>query len=459
MHTRHHFLLAALTLSVLVLSTQGAWRGNGSGLFPDATPPPVWSGKENIVWSTPLPAWGNGSVTKHEQMIFITAEPHSLLCYDARNGAQLWRSDISGESMLSDEDRKRWDAAADRRAKAEAEWQKLDVLQKRDLRQPGNVILERQIERQGQIHRAAREKIKDVPEIPQTKGHEETGTTSPTPVVDVQRQCVYTLFANGILAAHNFEGRRLWAVVLEMGDSEWGHTSTPVLTKRRLIVCHGNTSGIDPDTGETVWSRKSTVCYGTPVVTNVGDTRVVITPSGQCLRTADGGVVCDNLPTTEFNSPVVHKSIVYYMGIDDTRATAYGLPRQTFTPTKALKIWETPLREGHYYASPVLHRGLLFGLRQSGRLFAINAKSGEKVKVNMFDDMHKSHGQCYASLALAGKHLYLFSDNGTVLAVRPDKTLALAKQFKISKMRGNPFFEGNRVYLRSMTHLVCVGVR
>jgi len=60
--------------------TSVGWRGNGTGVYPDAQPPVKWSAMENIIWKTPLPGKSNASPILVGDRIFICSEPSTLLC-------------------------------------------------------------------------------------------------------------------------------------------------------------------------------------------------------------------------------------------------------------------------------------------------------------------------------------------------------------------------------------------
>lgn len=103
------------------------WRGDGTGLFPGATPPLAWGdgtgwrlveepdgrgGKRkvsclvrdagnvaNIRWHTLLPNWSNASPIVVGHRVFVMAEPVDcsplLLCLDSHTGAILWRKEVN----------------------------------------------------------------------------------------------------------------------------------------------------------------------------------------------------------------------------------------------------------------------------------------------------------------------------------------------------------------------------
>jgi outer membrane protein assembly factor BamB len=112
------------------------FRGDGSGAFPGATPVTQWregdydlvemqvenwgdaggnargsfgkakvpvyrnSNSVNIVWKTEMPSFANSMPIVVGDRVFTTAEPHSLVCVDARTGKILWQRELDPFELL-----------------------------------------------------------------------------------------------------------------------------------------------------------------------------------------------------------------------------------------------------------------------------------------------------------------------------------------------------------------------
>src|SRR5262245_2045366 len=90
--------VTGLTLAAFVgCCTLGAaadgrgWRGDGSGRFPDAQPPRVWSEASGVVWKRELPGGGHASPMLAAGRLFVAAEPSDLVCVSAADGTIAWR--------------------------------------------------------------------------------------------------------------------------------------------------------------------------------------------------------------------------------------------------------------------------------------------------------------------------------------------------------------------------------
>ena len=72
------------------------YRGDGSGLYPGATPPLSFdeaSGK-NLKWVARMPGWSHSPPLVVGKKIIVEAEPDTTLCVDANTGAILWQDSL-----------------------------------------------------------------------------------------------------------------------------------------------------------------------------------------------------------------------------------------------------------------------------------------------------------------------------------------------------------------------------
>lgn len=81
------------------------WRHDGTGTFPDATPPTNWSEDEGVVWKTAMPGKSNSSPVLSGDRIFVCSEPDILLCLDGNSGQILWQHDNPVVDLLAEDER------------------------------------------------------------------------------------------------------------------------------------------------------------------------------------------------------------------------------------------------------------------------------------------------------------------------------------------------------------------
>ena len=67
-----------------------------------------------------------------------------------------------------------------------------------------------------------------------------------------------------------------------------------------------------------MWRATSEMKYGSPVMTAIGTSEIVITPSGDAYRASDGQQLAQGLGMLEFATPVVADGTLYFI---DKRAT------------------------------------------------------------------------------------------------------------------------------------------
>ncbi len=76
------------------------YRRDGSGVYPEATPPPAWDLERgiNVVWRTPLPE-GLAEPVVRDGRLYVTAEPNVLFALDASSGEIVWQREIEAPPL------------------------------------------------------------------------------------------------------------------------------------------------------------------------------------------------------------------------------------------------------------------------------------------------------------------------------------------------------------------------
>jgi outer membrane protein assembly factor BamB len=403
--------LAYLAALLLLAASPGradgtGWRGDNSGLYPQANPPTSWAADEgkNILWQTEI-GKGQSSPVVSGDRVFVTVEPENLLCIEKMTGKTLWTKE-SGYAALPAGTK---------------------VPEKKPPTSPG------------------------------------CGYSTPTPVTD--GKLVYASHGTGIVAAYDFEGKPQWIKVIDQPpESPYGRSASPVLAGGKLLVSIGGLSALDPKTGDILWQTLAArPQFGTPIVVKVGDTDVIFTPGGDAVRLSDGKVLARKLATAKYASPVAADGVVYYAG---PPAIALKLPAKADEPFKPEKLWENEDLEGEYFASPILHGGLLYCAGNSGVLAALDARTG-KVAWQKEIEIGSQSGKpgveaanVYPSLALAGKYLLLGNDIGQTLILEPGKEYKEVARGLLGKgSAACPAPDGNLLFLRGALKLYCIGAK
>ena len=377
------------------------WRRDGTGQFPDVDAPIRWSSdeKRGILWQTEVGAGLSSPVVAGDR-VFLTAEPDRLICVDRRQGTVLWTKDNGFASL------------------------------------PPELKVKKE------LHPSA------------------SGFATPTPLTD--GKFIYAGYGTGIVVCYDFDGRRRWVRYFDLPVvTEYGRTASPVLAGDKLLVSISRLIALDPATGRTIWdAEEAGTTYGTPVVAKAGDVDVVVTPIGHCVRVGDGKILAEGIGFALYNSPIVRNDVVFFIS---TTASAVRLSKQADGTIKTEPLWETELI-GEFFSSPVWHDDIVYVVGNEGVLFALDAKTGKVVwqkEIPIPSQGGMGPGEpanIYASLVIAGTHLYVANDAGNVLVVTPGKEYVEVARNALDEGSGaSPVFDGNQLFLRGGEKLFGIG--
>jgi outer membrane protein assembly factor BamB len=369
------------------------WRHDGAGSFAETTASLAWSGGSNAVWATALPQWSNASPVLAGKRIFICSEPSTLLCLSREDGTILWQHDNGYADVLPAEEA----AAYTNRPKT----------------------------------------------------HDANGYTSATPVTDGTH--VYVLFGTGVAACYDMDGKRLWARVMQIPKHDWGFCSSPLLAGQRLLIFAKDVEALDPATGKTVWSAPTRARWGTPAVARIGDDDVLVTPCGDVLKIADGKVVASQVSDLEYSSPVIVKDIAYFI---ENGGKAVRLPASLAGEPRFEAQWTTTPPKDRYYASPVIHDGLIYTINRRNAFSVIDAASGAVVYTKELD---LGGGDVFPSVSRAGERIYVSNSNGSTIVLKTGREYAELARNKLEPFRSSLVFDDAHMYVRTAKHLYCIG--
>lgn len=443
----------ALASAVLAQGLMG-WRTDGTGRYPDATPPTTWGPEQNVVWSTPTPAFSNSTPLLVGDRVFISSEPTTLLCLNANDGAILWQKPNEFAEFATEEEAGQMAAdyqrAGELRQQAGQTWGEVRKL-KQDLQDsPDDANLKARIaeaeKKMADINaelQAYRDKWYSLPDVHPTNGY-----ASATPASDGTR--VFTVFGTGMVVAYDLHGTRLWHQILAKPTIGWGGASSPVIVGGKLIVQSRDLYALDKDTGEIVWQVQTPETWATPMVTTVSGEPVLLTGAGDAIRVSDGAILASKLGYCEYGSGIVEGDVAYWI---QNGGTAVRLQQIADDKLVTETLWTTTPKKERYYAAPVLHNGLIYCIMQSGVLSAIDAADGTVVYER---DMQLGQGTVYPSICLAGGNLYVSSDNGTTVVLQPGREPVELARNTLEGFRATPVFSGSRIYIRGLTKMWCL---
>lgn len=430
------------------------WRSDGTGRYPKATPPFTWSKTDNVVWKRPLKNWSNATPVLHKDRIFTLEEPSTVVCLDQKTGEELWRADANLDAVQGEDAARASKRREELPLRQRTLQRKLNDLSTAAREQPDDEAVRDEIA-------AARTELQSVlAQIQQARSPQQAvglpptysvnGYTSPTPVAAGERLWVF--FGTGVAAAFDLTGKRLWARVAGRPTHGWGHSASPVLVDGKLVLHIDRTvHALDPKTGDEVWSAPSVSHWGTPFPVEVGGEWAVVTTGGALIRCRDGKVVNTQIGPIPWTSPYAENGVVYV--VDDRGASAWKLPAKLEDSVQLQQLWQTPVQVDRYYASPLLHEGLLYAMTQSSHMTVLDAATGATVYRHALN----LGATAYPSFCLAGGKIFASSESGNTVVFEPGREYRQVALNALESFRGTPVFSGSHIYIRGLQHFWCLG--
>ena len=276
------------------------------------------------------------------------------------------------------------------------------------------------------------------------------GYSSPTPVSDGKN--VWCLATHGVIACYDLDGNRKWITILPKHGGGWGQCSSRVLCGDKLLVHLTDLCALNKDTGEVIWRTSGTPArYGTCAITKIKDVGIVITPNGDSVRLADGKLLARTPPKMDFNGPIIVHGVAYFF---QDKGKAIKLPEEPADEIKPEELWTMKVKNDRYYGSPLYHDGIIYGITQQSVLSALDAKTGELIYEKTLD----LKATVYPSLTLAGKYIYASGEGGVTAVFELGREFKEVKRNELGEgFRCCPLFVGNRMYIRGLKHLYCIG--
>ncbi len=283
----------------------------------------------------------------------------------------------------------------------------------------------------------------------------DTGLAAPTMATD--GRAVFAIFATGDVIALDMSGKRLWARNLGVPDNHYGHGSSLIVYKDKLLIQYdtnrsGKLMALDTQTGTTAWetARNSKISWSSPILVNTGNRTEVILTTNPNVNGYDPqtgkelwNIAClsgEVGPSAGYADGMVFAANEY--------AKLVGIKIGSGTPEIA---WEADefLPE---VSSPLAINGLVFIATTYGVFACIDAKTGEKLWDQEYGDAF------YSSPIYADGKVYITDMSGKTHIVKATKDYQLIGTSELGeKAVCSPVFSDGRVYLRGMNNLYCFG--
>jgi len=318
----------------------------------------------------------------------------------------------------------------------------------------------------------------------ETEGKHRNGSGSnPSPVTD--GKTIFATFKSGTLAALDMDGTVRWKtnLVESYGPDTlfWDHGSSPVLTDDAVVVVrmHKGESWLaafDKLTGDVTWKvarnyevpTENDHGYTTPKRITFKDREALLVWGAEhmTIHDAKDGTVLWSCGNFNPDNNKLWPSISLPVISGDMAVVAYGrndrgIPRLHGIKltgegdvTETARVWK---REdtGTFVPSPSEHEGHVYLLRDRGEVECLDPVTGKTIWKDAFP---KGRSNYYSSpLIVDGKIVAAREDGVVFVASIEDGVKLLGENTMEESIIASPVPLGDRLLLRGVEHLFCVG--
>lgn len=409
------FALISVLAGIASSATAQEWtrfRGpNGTGES-ETSIPAQWGEKE-IQWKIELPGFGHSSpVLWGDKIFLLSADPTSatryLLCLDAQDGKEIWR--------------------------------------------------------------------RGYPSSPH-KLHRFSSYASVTPAVDAQAVYVaWSDWGHMNVAALDHSGHDLWQQDLGVFVNQHGFGSSPMIYQDLIVVNCSQEPAKDPagkapeptesfvvafdkSTGKERWRLPrltDTASYSVPCVRKTAAGEELL-----CCSTKEGifaidprtgkqnWSLADAFSMRTVSSPVMAGGLVF----GTTGSGGGGNYVVACKPGPSPEVVYEIKREAPYVPTPVARGDLIFLWSDAGVARCVEASTGKELWKN------RTSGRAFfGSPVRAGDKIFCVDDGGLVVCIAADRNFQeLGKTELKEECRSTPAIAGGKMYVRTVSHLVCIG--
>lgn len=241
---------------------------------------------------------------------------------------------------------------------------------------------------------------------------------------------------------------------------------SPIIVDRMCIVHLGGADqgyiiALDLDTGKEKWKWSGDgPAYSSPVLFTVDNIKQIIFQTEKYLMSlaVDDGRLLWQIPAPaqqmSFNcaTPIVDGQTVYYTGQGSgTKALMVQRQGNNFN---VKELWSNN-ELGTAFNTPVLKDGLLFGLSNRGRLYCMNAGTGQTAWTD--EAAHKNFG----ALLDAGSVIFALTSDPEFIVFKPDgKKYEEIARTKVADtpVYAHPVIAGNAIYVKDENTLTMLTI-
>lgn len=405
-------LSVCLIVSLLIATSQAeqwpGWRGpRHDGTSTAQALPLTWSVDKDIAWKTKIEGIGHSSPIIWNDQIFLTTcnletKERKLLCLQRQTGGLLWQ----------------------------------------------RVVLVAPLEKKHQLNSYA----------------------SSTPITDGEHVWVTFLDSTRfIIACFDMTGKEVWRQSPGEFYSMHGFCSAPTLYKN-LVIVNGDHDvpdesrlaylvALDKTTGQEVWraNRPNRIrSYCPPVVFSAEGRDQLVISGSKCVASYDPNTgkelwIIDG-PTEQFAASLVqHDDLLFMTGGFPERHIMAIRPEGSGNVTNTHVAWHHP-KGAAYVPSPVAVDHLLYLVTDEGILHCFDTKTGRQ------HYERRLNGKFLASPVTTAGFVYFPDQAGVTHVIKAGKQFdEVARNDLKEEIFASPAVAGNNLFLRTVTHLFCIG--
>ena len=282
----------------------------------------------------------------------------------------------------------------------------------------------------------------------------DTGLAASTMATD--GNSVFAIFATGDVLALDMNGKRLWAKNIGVPDNHYGHSSSLIVYKDKLLIQYDTNKGgkliaLSTASGEEKWTtaRKSKISWSSPILVNTG-TRM------ELILTTDPNVDSYNPDTGEELWSV--SCLMGEVGPSAGYADGLVFAANEYATFAAIKPGATPeivWQTDEYLpevASPLAVDGIAVIATSYGTVAAFDITDGTLL-------WEQEYGSgFYASPVYAAGNVYLIDMDGVCHIFKAAKDFQLIGEPKLGeKSVCAPVFADGKILIRGFDNLYCIG--
>ena len=315
---------------------------------------------------------------------------------------------------------------------------------------------------------------------PLEKRHIKSTYASATPATD--GRIVVASFGSQGLHAYDVNGTFLWSLDLgrmdvgayDIPSYEWGTASSPIIWDD-LVILQVDTQvdsfliALKAATGDIAWKtdREELPSWGTPTVAETGAGPVLVTNASNFIRGYDprtgkelwrlGGSSKITAPTPVFDEGlfVIASGRRPEKPIYVVRADARGDITLAGDKTTSDAVAWSRKGRGSYMPTPLVYRGIVYVLDNSGIFDAYDLKTGQEIYRQRLETI--GDGFSASPVAADGK-IYLSNEDGDILVVAAGREFkALSTNSMGELVMATPALSNGVMFVRTAQSLYAIG--